>query len=199
VRRGLSIGAMLAALALAACSGSGGEQSTDTPTTTTEPTTTSSTSGTSTTTTADPGTSPEDQATSAYLRFWDVRLEANGDPPDPDHPDFATVATGEQLDNVIAETRDRLEQGLALRSPEPSVASHEVRVVRIDASTAELQDCFVNDGIVFRTSTGEIVDDSVVTRSVAAVMESVDGEWKLARATVIQQWEGVAGCAAASP
>jgi hypothetical protein len=30
-------------------------------------------------------------------------------------------------------------------------------------------------------------------------MESVDGEWKLARATVIQQWEGVAGCAAASP
>jgi len=199
MRRGLSIAAMLGALALVACSGSGGEQSTDTSTTTTEPTTTSSTSGTSTTTTADPGTSPEDQATSAYLRFWDVRLDANGDPPDPDHPGFATVATGEQLDNVIAETRDRLEQGLALRSPEPSVASHEVRVVRIDASTAELQDCFVNDGIVFRTSTGEIVDDSVVTRSVAAVMESVDDEWKLARATVIQQWEGVAGCAAASP
>ena len=199
MRRGLSIAAMLAALVLAACSGSGGEQSTDTSTTTSEPTATSSTVGTSSTTTADPGTSPEAQATSAYLRFWDVRLEANGAPPDPDHPGFATVATGEQLDNVIAETRDRLEQGLALRSPEASVASHEVRVVRIDASTAELQDCFVNDGIVFRTSTGEIVDDSVITRSVAALMESVDGEWKLARATVIQQWEGVAGCAAASP
>jgi len=190
---------MLAALALAACSGSGGEQSTDTSTTISELTTTSSTVETTATTTSDPGTSPEDQATSAYLRFWDVRLEANGDPPDPDHPGFATVATGEQLDNAIAETRDRLEQGLALRSAEPSIASHEVRVVRIDGATAELQDCFVNDGIVFRTSTGEIVDDSVVTRSVAAVMESVDGEWKLARATVIQQWEGVAGCAAASP
>lgn len=110
---------------------------------------------------------------------------------------LAEFATGPQLDNVVAETRRRLDDGLALRSADPSKTSHDVTVIRQTGDRAELQDCFVNDGIVYRTDTGEVVDDSVVTRSVSADMVLVDDVWKLERATVVQQWEGIAGCALA--
>ena len=50
---------------------------------------------------------------------------------------------------------------------------------------------------LYRPDTGEVIDDSVVTRSVSADMVLVDGVWKLERATVVQQWEGIAGCALA--
>ena len=59
----------------------------------------------------------------------------------------------------------------------------------------QLQDCATNDGIVYRVATGQVIDDSVVTRSVSATMRRVDGTWKLAEARVLQEWKGVAGCA----
>lgn len=188
-------------LLLAACSHGSDEIAEPESSTTTSPTTetsTTSTSSSSTSTSTPDGEQPEDQELVArYVGFWDARLAANEAPPDPDDPALAEFATGAQLENVVAETRQRLEDGLALRAAEPTRTSHDVTVVSQTDDQAELQDCFVNDGIVYRADTGEVVDDSVVTRSVSAVMVLVDGVWKLERATVVQQWEGIAGCALA--
>lgn len=191
-------------LLLAACSDDGGEIAEPASTTssppTTEESTTSSTSSTSTTTYSNPASSdePEDQeVVDRYLGFWDARLAANEAPPNPDDPALAEFATGAQLENVVAETRKRAEDGLALRSADPSRTSHDVTVIDRTGDRAELQDCFVNDGIVYRSDTDEVIDDSIVTRSVSAVMVLVDGVWKLERATVVQEWEGIAGCALA--
>ena len=187
------------ALLIAACSGGGDEISEPASTTSRAPTT-ASTVTTSTTTSSSPpdGSQSDDQElVDRYVGFWDARLAANEAPPDPDDPALAEFATGPQLDNVMAETRQRLDDGLALRSADPSRTSHDVTVISQTADRAELQDCFVNDGIVYRPDTGEVIDDSVVTRSVSADMVLVDGVWKLERATVVQQWEGIAGCALA--
>jgi hypothetical protein len=185
------------ALLLAGCSGSSDEIVEPASTTSRAPTTASTTS-TSTATSPSGGHQPEEQdLVERYIGFWDARLAANQAPPNPDDPALAEFATGPQLDNVVAETRRRLDDGLALRAADPSRTSHDVTVIRQTADRAELQDCFVNDGIVYRTDTGEVVDDSVVTRSVSADMVLVDGVWKLERATVVQQWEGIAGCALA--
>ena len=185
------------ALLLAACSGSGDEIVEPASTTSRAPTS-ASTTFTSTTTSPSGGHQPEEQdLVQRYIGFWDARLAANEAPPNPDDPALPEFATGPQLDNVVAETRRRLDDGLALRAADPSRTSHDVTVIGQTADRAELQDCFVNDGIVYRTNTGEVVDDSVVTRSVSADMVLVDGVWKLERATVVQQWEGIAGCALA--
>ena len=96
---------------------------------------------------------------------------------------------------MTAETQQRLDDGLALRPADQPATDHRVHVVSVTADRAELQDCFVNDGVVYRVETGEVVDEAVVTRSVSASMAIVGGVWKLERATVIQEWEGVAGCA----
>jgi hypothetical protein len=63
---------------------------------------------------------------------------------------------------------------------------------------ATVQDCSVNDGVLYRVATGEIVDDSVVTNSVEAVLRLVDGSWKVESTRLLQKWEGVAGCALSS-
>lgn len=187
------------ALLLAACSAGGDEISEPASTTSRAPTTASTTSTPTTTSTSAPdGSQSDDQElVDRYVGFWDARLAANESPPDPDDPALAEFATGPQLDNVMAETRQRLDDGLALRSADPSRTSHDVTVISQTADRAEIQDCFVNDGVVYRPDTGEVIDDSVVTRSVSADMVLVDGVWKLERATVVQQWEGIAGCALA--
>lgn len=161
-------------------------------------TTTTAPATSSTASLSSPATqSVDEEIVARYLGFWDARLSANSGTPDPDAAALRDFATGAQLETVIAETQQRLEGGLALREAEPSRSEHSVSVVSAGADRAELQDCFVNDGVVYRTGTGEVIDGSVVTRNVTALMVFEQGAWKLERATVIQEWEGVAGCALA--
>jgi hypothetical protein len=138
---------------------------------------------------------PAAEVVARYRQFWDVRFDANRDPVNPADPRFAQLAVDPQLANVVTETRQRREQGLALRRPDPSVTQRRVKVVEMTTDTATLQDCATNDGIVYRVATGQVLDDSVVTRSVSATMRRVDGTWRLAEARVLQEWKGVAGCA----
>lgn len=194
----------LASISLAACSAGGGD---DAPTsiassTTTTSSTTSSTVATSTSSTTssttDPAASEEQAILDRYLLFWEVRFEANSEPVDPSDPRLADLATGAQLDNVIAETQRRADNGLALRRPDESVTERRPRIVSVDQDVATIQDCAINDSIVYRIDTGEVVDDSIVTRSVSATMRRIDGTWRLEGAQELQKWEGVAGCALAS-
>lgn len=162
---------------------------------------TSTTAATGSTVPASSSTAPpatEEEAVKArYLAFWEARFQANQPPPNPDLPALREYATGKQLDNVIAETRRNLEDGLAVRHPDSSVARSTVRVVEIKGDAATLQECAVDDGIIYRFQTGEIVNSSVATHSVSATMQRTEGVWKLADTKLLQRWEGVAGCALA--
>lgn len=154
---------------------------------------------TTTTTATTPGQDPvAAELATRYKQFWEVRFEANREPVNPDNPKFGEFATGPQLEQVVTETRQRRDQGLAIRRPEPSVYERRVKVVSVEGETASLQDCVTNDGIVYRVGTGEVIDSSVVTRNLAVTMRRVDGMWKLAETRILQEWEGVAGCAKSS-
>lgn len=190
-------------LVLGACSGDDDDRVLGTTTTSTTSSTTATSEPTSTTSSTtsestDPGSDEEVQILDRYLAFWEARFEANTDPVNPDDERLADLATGAQLDNVREETRKRAEAGLALRRPEDSITERRPRIVKIDGDVATIQDCAINDGIVYRVSTGEVIDDSVATRSVSATMRRVDGRWRLESARELQKWEGVAGCALAS-
>lgn len=173
-----------------------GQAGTSTTTTTTgAPATTEANGGTSTTTVKPSGT--EQLIISRYEAFWDARAAANAAPPDPDDPALRELATGQQLVTVIAETKDRRDQGLAIRAAKPSVSAMRVRVRSIRGDVAVLQECSVDDGIVYRQTTGEVLNADVVTRSAEATMRQVDGVWRVENTRVLQQWKGVAGCALA--
>lgn len=183
-------GALMVLLVMAACSD---DESVAEPTTSTgstqvdEPTSTTSTTA----------PSLEEQLVERYQAFWDARHQASRDPVDPDHPGLREYATGEQLKQVLDEVRQRAEQGIAFRRPDSSVARSKVRVTEVSTDEATLQECVVDDTVVYRIATEEVVDDDVMTYNVEATMRRTDGRWKLASARRLQQWEGVAGCALA--
>lgn len=161
-------------------------------------TTTSLASTTTSTATGSPTTSgadPKAEVTTAYLAFWEARFKANEDPVNPDDPALRQYATGSQLENVLAETSKRRADGLAFRKAIPSAARRDVTVVEVNGEVATVQECSVNDGVVYRVSNGEVVDGDVVTHSVDASLRLIDGQWKVESTRLIQKWEGIGGCA----
>ena len=202
--RGLTLAVLavgLLAATLVACSDGDDPIAVPEPTTTTTraaPPATSGGSAPSSTTTTTTPPAPEEEIVNRYLGFWEARFRANQPPPNPEDPALEQFATGEQLANVVAETRGNLDKGLAFRRPGEGVRQSKVDVVSRDGDAAVLQDCNVNDGVVFRFATGEVVNDAVVTHNVRATMQRVGGVWKLAHTKLVQRWEGVAGCALAA-
>lgn len=195
-------------LALAGCSDDDSDIAATSTTAADRTSTTASTSSTSrdtTTTTTEatpvttaPGTTAEQEVIDRYVGYWNARFNANAGVPNPDDPALRDFATGRQLDAVVAETQSNLDSGVAFeRAAEPHNIQR-VTVVEIDGDRAVVQECVVDDGLVVSRDTGEVVDDSVSTHNVQAEMLRVDGVWKVSEARLLQQFEGVAGCALAS-
>lgn len=195
-------------LALAGCSDDDSDTAASSTTAADRTSTTASTSSTSrdtTTTTTEatpvttaPGTTAEQEVIDRYVGYWNARFNANAGVPNPDDPALRDFATGRQLDAVVAETQSNLDSGVAFeRAAEPHNIQR-ITVVEIDGDRAVVQECVVDDGLVVSRDTGEVVDDSVSTHNVQAEMLRVDGVWKVSEARLLQQFEGVAGCALAS-
>jgi hypothetical protein len=158
-------------------------------------TTTTRAETTTTTTTTEPARPVEEQIVERYEAFWEARFEANTEPVNPQHPGLREYAAEDQLAQVILETTQRRDRGLALRSADDPVREHRVKVLSVDGDTARLQDCVTDDDVVYRVATGEVVNDRVATRNVEATMRRIEGAWRLVHTRVVQTWEGVAGCA----
>lgn len=192
---------------VASCRGGSPESAAESGTTTSvETTTTTTTVDTTTTTSSAPGTSTtvddaansEEEIIDRYAGFWLARLEANSGTPDPSDPALAEFATDEQLDRVIAETQRNLDEGLAFKAADDPADIQSITVVSIDGDTAVVQECFVDDTVVVRRDTGEIVNDSIHTQNIRGTLRLIDGTWKVSRAELLQESEGISGCALAS-
>lgn len=168
---------------------------------TTTETTGPSPSTESTTTTPEPtpsGQSIEEEIVARYIAYWDARFAANSGTPNPDDPALRDLATGDQLAAVIAETRSNLENGLAFRPAANPSDIQRVDVIHLEGDHAVVQECVVTDGVIYRRDTGEVVDGEVYTQNIRGELQHVDGAWRVSSARLIQQWEGIAGCAHAS-
>jgi len=99
---------------------------------------------------------------------------------------------------VIAETRRNLDNGLAFRPAANPSDIQRVDVIELEGDHAVVQECVVTDGVIYRRDTGEIVDGEVYTQNIRGELQRVDGVWRVSSARLVQQWEGVAGCAHAS-
>jgi hypothetical protein len=170
--------------------------------TTRAPTTSTTDSSSPTTTSAVPDSTVADplhqEIINRYIAYWDARFAANSGTPDPADPALAEYATGEQLDAVIAETQANLDQGLALRPAAEPHNFRRVNVVSIDGDLAVVQECFVDDAVVYRRSNGETVNDGVATHNVRGELRRADEVWRVSHTRLAQRWEGVDGCALAS-
>lgn len=184
---------MVVVLLLAGCSGDSASTTQAAPNSTVAAPTAAppSTALVTTSTSVDPAV----EIVARYKRFWEVRFDANQPPPNPESPALADYAAGEQLEQVKAETRKNLQDRIAVRHAADSIRRSSAKVVELAGDEATVQECVVDDDVIYRYSTGEVVDAGVATHSVEARMRRIAGVWKLISARLLQRWEGVAGCA----
>lgn len=128
-----------------------------------------------------------------YLDFW-AALNAAGRPPNPDHPDLAATASGDQLDGLREQIAGFRNDGYEVRD---ATVSHPVatQISRGD-TVAMVSDCRDLDpeGGIYDSDTGEMIRggaelgqrDRWETR-----LELIDGDWKVVDADLI---EGDSAC-----
>lgn len=158
-------------------------------TTTTQPGTTTATNG------GEPA-SVEEEIVAQYTGYWNAWFDA-ASAPDPRHPPLAEYATSAQLDRVAAEIQALDDAGHRLRHADDPIDFQRVSVVSVNGASAEVQECYVDDDVVVRQDSGQVIDDDVTTQNVRGQMHLVDGRWLVDSVTVVQQWQEVAGCALA--
>jgi hypothetical protein len=159
-----------------------------TPTTTAAPTTTAP--ATTTTTVVD----EEAAVIAAYLAYWDTLLIVTN-PGQPDSPLIDQVATGAAADRLRQIASERLAADEATALPEPTLRSHDVRVVSRTGSESVIRDCNVDDSFRLDLSTGERTNADVETNLWRALLrKGEDGAWRVAETMVLNQWSGVTAC-----
>lgn len=119
-------------------------------------------------------TDPRTQVEQAYLRAWDVwadsllRLDPSRLPE---------VLTGEALDLVTAQVEEQREKNEPVRIR----VEHDYQVVLINASTASVDDRYINHSVRLDPETLEPVEDDPNERVHRTfTMRLVDGTWKIA-------------------
>ena len=171
---------MVAAVALAGCSGdddpeastsSATESSTTTTTTTTAPERQPST----TTTAHDPST-VEGQVEAAYLRSWDVYADAVYN-LELDEEALAEVYAEDYLRTITAEIRGRIDEGRAALVR----VEHDYEISLLDEVTAIVADRYVNHQVLIDPHTKEPIEDDPNEHVTDLVtLKRIDGDWRVA-------------------
>ena len=131
----------------------------------------------------------------AYLGYWEAFFTVTN-PGQPDHPIIDETTVGVANDFLVRVATERLAEGTVYEFPEGSVAGHDPIVVRVDGDTAVVGDCFIDDSRRRNLTTGSVDGDSVASKLIeSGLVRGADGEWRVARGTALERWEGVAGCA----
>lgn len=149
--------------------------------------------------TTTPPTTPDASTVVAdsYLAYLDA-FERASEIPDPFWPALKETSTGPEFKEAFDQIQAWKVSGRVASYPGPASRHRRPEVVSVDGATAVLQHCLVDDGQVKVQSTGEVVDDHALTLLFRVTLVQADNRWKVSETTVEQQWEGVAGCAAAS-
>lgn len=116
---------------------------------------------------------PRVQVEQAYLRYWDVYTEANRN---LDTSRLAEVLTGDALKDV----RDQIEEQKAKNQPVRIRVEHDYHVILVDASTATVEDTYVNHSQRLDPKTGQTVDPDPNQRVRRTyTLKKVNGTWKV--------------------
>lgn len=134
---------------------------------------------------------PTEAILEAHQGFWDTWLAAN-DPPDPDHPGLRRYYTGAAYEHAVASIRKNKEEGLHLELPSESLWKHTVLSVEVSdgETSAVLHDCAIDDGLIVRTATGDVLNDDVVTVIYVTELTRSDDTWRVVRNASTSRTEG---------
>lgn len=201
-RRGFDLPAAAVALALVAGAASacaGGDGSTEPVASTRAPAGSAGTTAvppTSPGTTAPPATAApatdEEAVLAAVNCYWSTIVAAN-DPPDPDHPGFDRCFTGAALERSRERVQEHLIFGQTVRDPSGGV-QRTAPTITVEGNSARATQCAIDDAVVVRTDTGEVLNDKVVSTEVQLILERTGTSWKVTDSVLLSKTDGPDGC-----
>jgi len=146
-------------------------------------------------TTTPSATETEQAVLDAYQEFWRVWLKANN-PPNPDDPDLARVATGAELDTVRAAILKKQAEGTYTRLPQGSGYRHRPAISGFSGTrNATVTDCAFDDAQLVKASTGQVLNDDKATQLIIGTLSEGDGMWRVLDIDVKRQTPGDIPCA----
>jgi hypothetical protein len=155
------------------------------------PDTTATGSATPATSTTAPD--PKAAVLAAYQRFWQVWLAANN-PPNPNDPRLAEVATGSELRTVQLSIGNKVINGTYTRLPPHARYRHEPTVISTRESRVVIRDCQIDDSQIVVRATGRIVNGDVVTELLTSTVVRFSGRWRVESVRETREWRGVHSC-----
>ena len=78
--------------------------------------------------------------------------------------------------------------------PDSRYAHKATATVLADGVSATIADCAIDDSIVERQGTGEVLNDELQAQLVGAQMVRTDSGWKVSNVTFIKSWPGETQC-----
>jgi hypothetical protein len=156
------------------------------------PSTTAATTETSAATATRSG--EEAKILAAVDGFW-TTLVKSSQPPDPNYPGLRKYLTGKQLETSLAVVNKRRVLGQAVRLPPHAQYRHSPTGVSYTKATAVVEDCGVDDGILYDVRSGRILNDTISTTRSRITLQRIEGQWKVSDLVRVESWDGVAGCA----
>lgn len=135
-------------------------------------------------------TSPESEVESAYLAYWDTVARLYSE-PDPDSPEISKVAT-DPARSTLVQTLEDLSTARHSIELGPDYA-HRVSEISVDADSARLSDCTVDDASLVDGS-GVVLREATVTTALNVDLVRVGQAWRVREIHPIQDWEGATTC-----
>lgn len=108
----------------------------------------------------------------------------------PFDPTFKDAFTPNALRELQIRIQQRSSSGQAVRDAQPSRARVAYIAVTVDASSATLTTCEVDDRVVYRTADGSVVNDHVSTARWTVAMTAPDGTWRIDNRQQDRTWDG---------
>ncbi len=152
-----------------------------------------------------PGLVTDDPFGATLSAYWALLHQARQEPWAYDEAELDAVAVGAGRDRFLQRV-DNLGAAESVVPPDGSVFEVRLSDLRIGSEVAVGEECVVDDFVhlvVRNARTGEryepplVTDDRVFTHRYGVTFQRVDGAWKVADRVLIEDGEGVSGCARA--
>jgi len=136
----------------------------------------------------------QERVVEAYRRLW-IEIVAANNPPDPDSPRLAEVATGDMLQKARQQIRSNKASGKGTRYANPSKFKIEATTVTLlTKDNAQVEGCMTDDLISIREADGFPLNTNVVARRFVATLEKADGAWRTSSNRYDHTFEGSETC-----
>jgi hypothetical protein len=136
----------------------------------------------------------DDQIRHVIDAYWQEFVSV-GRQPDLNRRSFFSLLTGDALAAESTTVSNLIAQGQARRQPPDPKFAHQITRLAVQGPTASVDECVVDDLVVYVVADGTVVDDGIKTYDYRTTMTKASGRWQISHPETVVPNDGVQPCA----